>query len=144
MPITIKRMIDAPPDVVFATYTDPARLPEWQPGVKGLRAQTGPLDQAGTSYVLDQPGPEMRITVLRVEAPSLHEQLEALPWFGWIGTARFDALQNGRTRFTYRYATIGSRRWLAQPLVLISALLYGRTEFTRLKRVAEDLTKHAD
>jgi hypothetical protein len=137
MRIAIERTIAAPPAVVFGIYTDPARLSEWQPGVKGVIEQRGRLDEPGTTYLLDQPGPRLRIEVLRVDAPRLHEQLESFRWYGWIGTARFDPLPDGATRFSYAYAPSGRLRWLWLPLIALSAVLFGRAEFNRLKEVAE-------
>lgn len=141
--MTIERTIAAPPELVFALYTDASRLHEWQPGVGGLRDQTGPLDQAGTSYVLDQRGPLFRIEVLRVEPPRLHQQLETLPWYSWVGTARFDPLPDGGTRFRYRYSARGHPRWLWSLVVTASALTLGRVEFNRLKRVAEETAQRS-
>lgn len=137
MGITIKRTIAAPPASVFAIYTDPAYLPEWQPGLRGVTEQTGPLDEAGTSYVLDQPGPRLQVDVLRVDAPWLHEQLESFGWYSWIGTARFEPLPGNATRFIYLYTPAGRLRWLWLPLVAVSAVVFGRVEFNRLKTVAE-------
>ncbi len=137
MKITIRRTIGAPPATVFAVYTQPEWLPKWQPGLKGLRDQTGPLDEAGTSYVLDQPGPRLRITVLRVDPPRLHEQLESFRWYSWVGTARFQQLRNGGTRFIYEYSPRGRLRWLFGPLMTVSGLVYLGTEMNRLKMVAE-------
>jgi hypothetical protein len=99
--------------------------------------QTGPLDQAGSTYILDQPGPRLRIEILRVEQPSFHEQLEQLRWYRWIGTARFEPLPRGRTRFSYEYTPRGLVSWLLSPLIWVSALILGRAEFSRLKAVAE-------
>jgi hypothetical protein len=91
MRIAIRRMIAAPPEVVFRIYTDPARVPEWQPGVKGVIEQTGPLDQPGTTYVLDQPGPRFGVEVLRVDAPRLHQQREGS--VGMAGSAPRDSIR---------------------------------------------------
>jgi hypothetical protein len=135
--LTIRRTIAAPPSLVFAIYTDASRMAEWQPGVIGVMEQTGPLDRAGSTYILDQPGPRLRIAILRVEQPSLHQQLEQLGLYRWIGTARFEPLPGGRTRFSYEYAPRGLVSWLLSPLMLVSALVFGRAEFSRLKTVAE-------
>ncbi len=133
----LRRTINAPPDVVFRVFTDPDLLPAWQPGLRGVVDRTGPLDQPGTTYGLDQPGPPLRIRVLRVERPTLHEQLEGLPWYGWIGIAHFEALAGNRTRLRYEMHAQGRPRWLWSAVVTVSSLVYARTELNRLKAVAE-------
>ena len=115
-------------------------MPDWQPGVRGLLHLTGPLDQPGTTYVLDQPGPRLRIEVLEVEAPRLHRQLEAFAWFGWIGTATFEPLPDGTTKFTYEYASRPGVRVYWPPLMALSAFFFGRAEVDQLKKVAERST----
>ena len=87
--VSIERLIAVPPEVVFELYCDPQRLREWQPGLRGLIGRTGPLDAPGTSYVLDQPGPRLQVTVLQIDRPHLHEQRENFRWYGWVLTARF-------------------------------------------------------
>lgn len=136
MRLSVRRTIAAPPEVVFAVYTDPARLSEWQPGLRGLSEQTGPLDQAGTTYVLDQPGPRLRVEVLRVHPPRFHEQRECFRWYGWIGQARFGPSPDGGTRFSYRYTPTGRYGWLWFPVIAASAIFVS-AEFNRLKKIAE-------
>jgi uncharacterized protein YndB with AHSA1/START domain len=136
--LVVTRVIHAPPAVVFAVYTDPFRLSDWQPGVRAVVDQTGLPDRPGSSYVLDQPGPRLRITVLEVDPPHLHEQLESSGWYAWITTARFDELGGGRTRLSLRYTprprTVG---WILAPLLMIAGFLFMRREVERLGSVAE-------
>jgi uncharacterized protein YndB with AHSA1/START domain len=138
MRVTIRRLIFAPPEQVFAAYTDASRLNEWQPGVRGVAEKTGRLDQAGTRYVVDQPGPRLSIEVLSVDPPQLHRQLESYRWYQWVGTARFEPLQGSRTRFSYEYAPrLGGFGWLLWPAMMVMALFFMRSEFDQLKAVAE-------
>jgi uncharacterized protein YndB with AHSA1/START domain len=136
--LVVKRVIHAPPAVVFAVYTDPSRLSDWQPGVRAVVDQTGPSDRPGSSFALDQPGSRLRITVLQVDPPHLHEQLESLGWYSWITTARFDELSGGRTRLSLRYTPrprgVG---WPLAPLLMSAGFLFMRREVELLRSVAE-------
>jgi uncharacterized protein YndB with AHSA1/START domain len=136
--LVVTRVVHAPPRVVFAAYTDASRLSDWQPGVRAVVVQAGPLDRPGSSYALDQPGPRLLITVLQVDAPHLHEQLETLGWYSWITTARFDELSGGRTRLSLRYTPrprgVG---WVLAPLLMIAGFLFMRREVELLRSVAE-------
>jgi uncharacterized protein YndB with AHSA1/START domain len=42
--------VDAPPDQVFALWTNLDRMGEWVGGVTGVTDITGPVDQVGTRY----------------------------------------------------------------------------------------------
>jgi hypothetical protein len=136
--LVVTRVVHAAPAVVFAIYTDPLRLSDWQPGVRAAVDQTGPPDRPGSSYVLDQPGPRLRITVLQVDPPHLHEQLETLGWYSWITAARFDELPGGRTRLSLGYTPrprgVG---WLLAPLLMIAGFFFMRREVELLGSVAE-------
>jgi hypothetical protein len=125
--------------VVFRLYTDPGRLTEWQPGLRGIRQLDGPLDRVGTTYILDQAGPELRIRITRVEPPTLHEQLEILRLYEWLATARFEPTAHGETRFTLD-ADFRARSRLGRlvlPLAGLSGRWFGKKEFDRFKEVAE-------
>ncbi len=142
--VIIRRIVAAPPRVVFAAYTDPTRLPEWQPGVRRVVGQTGPINQPGTTYALDQPGPRFTVTVLDVAAPHFHRQLESFRWYRWHGTARFDRLADGVTRFSYEYQPrLTGLGWLLAPLVTAMALVFMSREFDLLKDIAERRTPDA-
>ncbi len=139
VPMKLTRTIHAPPHAVFELYCDPARLPDWQPGAKALLELTGPLDEPGTTYVLNQPGPRLRIEVLRVEAPWLHQQIATFGPFAWIGTATFQPRPDGTTEFAFQYSRPPAAAWYWLPLMAILASFFGRAEFDRLKRLAERL-----
>jgi uncharacterized membrane protein len=137
--IRIIRTVDAPPEAVFGLYVDASRLSEWQPGLRGIRDQTGPLDEPGTTYILDQPGPELRVRVTRVDRPNLHHQVERLSWYGWEVVAQFDPLPGERTRlsFSASYAIPGLLGRILTPVVVVAGWWFGRAEVKLLKRVAE-------
>ncbi len=137
--IKLKRTIRASPRAVFELYCDPLRLPEWQLGATALLDMTGGLDQPGTSYVLDQPGPRLRIEVLRVDPPSLHRQLETFGRFAWIGTATFHPRRDGGTSFAFEYSRPANAPWYWLPVMTVLAFFFGRAEFDRLKRLADRL-----
>lgn len=132
--------IDAPPERVFAVYTDPARIPEWEE-VRVLDA-TGPLDRAGTRFVT-APGTGMRFRteVVRSDPPHLHEQAgRTSSGFSYHWTATFEP-DGGSTRLT-----LESEYGLALGVVgrLLDRLFVGRMSegttrghLDRLKAIAE-------
>jgi uncharacterized protein YndB with AHSA1/START domain len=136
MVVAIECLLAAAPGVVFDLYTDPDRLPEWQPGLRGLLEFQGQLDAPGATYVLDQPGPRLRITVLAVARPHLHQQRADFALFGWVLTARFLPDGDGtRVIFEYRYGR--GPRWLWGLVMGRLASTFGRAELKELKKVAE-------
>lgn len=136
MAATIDRIIEAPRALVFEIYTDPARFPEWQPGLRRLIDATGRPDAPGATYVLDQPGPRLRVRVLAVDQPHLHEQQESFRLFGWVLTVRFLEVAGGtRVVFEYRYGN--GPRWLWSSIMRHIVLTFGRAELSRLKQVVE-------
>lgn len=141
--VVVERTVLAPPDLVFDLYTDPARLPLWQPGLRRVVEQTGPLDVPGTRYALDQPGPRLRCEVVRVEPSHRHEQRETFRFYGWTGTATPEAGPGGGTRFRYVAVPLSRPRWFWRLVLAISVATFGRVEFDRLKRVAEDIAARA-
>jgi uncharacterized protein YndB with AHSA1/START domain len=138
--VSIERLIAAPPEVVFELYCDPERLREWQPALRGLIDRTGPLNAPGTSYVLDQPGPRLQITVLQADPPYLHEQRENFRWYGWVLAARFLPADTGtRTVFDYRYER--GPRWLWAFVMRRLASTFGRAELKQLGHIAEQYAR---
>jgi uncharacterized protein YndB with AHSA1/START domain len=81
----VRVMINAPPEIMFGLYTDPAWVREWLSGVRDVRT-AGPADQPGSWAVITYRWPfKMAAEVLQVEPPSLHVQrLKELP----AGTSR--------------------------------------------------------
>ncbi|MFJ6077110.1 SRPBCC domain-containing protein [Pseudarthrobacter sp. NPDC092419] len=48
----LSTFVAAPPERVFATWTDPDRFPEWIGGVTGVTDRVGPSDEAGSRYTV--------------------------------------------------------------------------------------------
>jgi uncharacterized protein YndB with AHSA1/START domain len=136
MVVTVDRVIEAPPALVFEIYTDPDRFPEWQPAVRGLIDASGQPDTPGATYVLDQPGPRLRVRVLAVDPPRLHEQQEGFRLFAWVLTVRFLEVAGG-TRVVFEYRHGSGPRWLWGLVMRFLAFTFGRAELAMLKQAAE-------
>ena len=63
--------IAAPPELVFALWTDLDRMREWVGGVTGVSDLTGPVDQAGTTYTTWFGRMPSRTKVVEAERPRL-------------------------------------------------------------------------
>jgi uncharacterized protein YndB with AHSA1/START domain len=103
---TITTRVGAPPEHVFALWTDLERMGEWVGGVTGVSDVSGSVDQAGTTYVVHF-GPVKSLTeVLEVERPRLF----ATKFGNWIlrgrSSASFEPDVNG-TRITQTFETVG-------------------------------------
>lgn len=59
----------APPDVVFELWTDLGRMKEWVGGVTKVTDVSGPIDQAGTRYVVWFGKVQSPTVVLEAERP---------------------------------------------------------------------------
>lgn len=62
--------IAAPPEQVFATWMDLDRMTEWVGGVTGVTDVTGPIDVAGTRYVVHFGPMKSPTEILKVERPN--------------------------------------------------------------------------
>jgi uncharacterized protein YndB with AHSA1/START domain len=133
--------IQAPPEDVYRLYTDPARIGEWQSGVRGVTA-TGSPDQPGTRVTIEYGRPfTVHAEVLAAVPGRRHEQRvrELLGLVTCTTVARFEPLGQGtRATFEFDYRVKGG------PLGrlfdgLVGGEIAGR--FTKdadgLKRVAE-------
>jgi uncharacterized protein YndB with AHSA1/START domain len=102
-------VIAAPPETVFALYTDPGRTRDWQSDVRDLRV-AGPPDQPGSRAVIAYRWPfKVTAEVLQVEPPNLHVQRlkELLGLVTCTTTARFRRVEGGtelRLEMDYRVA----------------------------------------
>jgi uncharacterized protein YndB with AHSA1/START domain len=63
--------IAAPPELVFALWTDLDRMKDWVGGVTKVTDVSGPLDRAGTRYTVWFGGMQSRTEVLEVERPHM-------------------------------------------------------------------------
>jgi uncharacterized protein YndB with AHSA1/START domain len=66
--------VDAPPEQVFATYTDPDLVPRWRPAIAGITDVSGPMAQVGTTFVTRYRGrtPKSRGQVVASRSPYRH------------------------------------------------------------------------
>lgn len=98
--------IAASPDQVFALWMDLDRMTEWVGGVTGVTDVTGPIDVAGTRYVVRFGPMKSPTEILEVERPH-HVRTR----FGNLilkgeSDVRFDAT-SGYTRLTLVFRTRG-------------------------------------
>jgi uncharacterized protein YndB with AHSA1/START domain len=68
---TISTHVAASPEHVFALWTNLERMGEWVGGVSGVTDLSGPVDQAGTTYVVHFGPMRSPTEVLEVERPRL-------------------------------------------------------------------------
>jgi uncharacterized protein YndB with AHSA1/START domain len=81
--------IDAPPELAFEVFVDPARLARWFPGARGVDRLSGPLDRPGTVYTLVFRRPvRADCEVIAVDGQRLHERTFARRPLGVSGRAR--------------------------------------------------------
>ena len=98
--------VEATPAQVFALWTNLQRMGEWVGGVTGVTDISGPVDQAGTTYVVHFGPVKSPTHVIEAERPRLFTTR-----FGsWIlrgkSSATFEADGNG-TRVTQEFETVG-------------------------------------
>lgn len=103
---TITTHVGAPPEHVFALWTNLARMGEWVGGVTAVSDVSGPVDQVGTTYVVHF-GPMTSPTkILEVERPRLF----STKFGNWIlrgrSSATFEPDVDG-TRITQTFETVG-------------------------------------
>jgi hypothetical protein len=117
----ITRHIDAPPDRVYRTFTDPALVADWM-DASAVVNPTGPLDLPGSQYTLVIWRPwRFRTEVVRAESPRLHETFGRGP----LGTvvrmvATLTARDGGTdldllTEYAMPFGAVGrwiDRRWI--------------------------------
>jgi uncharacterized protein YndB with AHSA1/START domain len=66
---TITTRVAAPPERVFALWTDLQRMGEWVGGVTGVTDISGPIDKAGTTYVVRFGPMKSPTEILEVDPP---------------------------------------------------------------------------
>jgi uncharacterized protein YndB with AHSA1/START domain len=88
--VSVKQLVRAPIEHVYAAYVDPAVLPRWM-GIRTITDLSGPLDRPGTRFVEVVFGPyRPRSEVLAAEPPSLHEMVgRTFLSLGYRWTAHF-------------------------------------------------------
>jgi hypothetical protein len=117
----ISRRLDVTPEQAFRAFTDPALVADWMDGT-GVIDATGPLDVPGTRYTFVVRGPwRFRTSVVRVDAPRLHQVEGRGPLGAWYRmTATLAAADGGTnldllTEYTVPLGAVGrwiDRRWI--------------------------------
>jgi uncharacterized protein YndB with AHSA1/START domain len=103
---TISTRVAAPPGDVFALWTNLERMGEWVGGVTGVTDVSGPVDQAGTTYVVHFGPMKSPTEILEVERPRRF----ATRFGNWLlrgrSSATFEPDGDG-TRVTQTFETVG-------------------------------------
>ena len=138
----VSMRITAPPEIVFALYTDAGRVREWLSGVREVRT-VGPPDQPGSQAVFVYRWPfKMTAEVLQVEPPNLHVQRlkELLGLVTCTTTARFRRVEGGtelRLGMAYQVAG-GPIGRVFDSRVGDEMVTTSRRDLARLKALAEE------
>ncbi len=118
---TVSTLVAAPPERVFALWTDLERMGEWVGGVTGVTDVSGPVDRAGTTYVVHFGPMKSPTEILEVEPPRRF----ATKFGNWLLRGRSSAafeLEGGGTRVTQDFETVG---WISA----ISAWVFSRGSY---------------
>ena len=117
----ISTLVAAPIDKVFALWTDLERMGDWVGGVTGVTDISGPIDRAGTTYVVHFGPVKSPTEVLEVERPRRF----ATKFGSWIlrgrSSATFEPEGDG-TRVTQEFETVGR-------ISAISAWIFSRGSY---------------
>src|SRR5262245_26979490 len=118
---TISTHVAAPPEHVFALWTNLQRMGEWVGGVTDVTDVSGPVDRAGTTYVVHFGPVKSPTEILQVDLPRRFETK-----FGnWIlrgrSSATFEPDGDG-TRVTQEFETVGR-------ISAISAWIFSRGSY---------------
>ena len=102
----ISTQVAAPPEHVFALWTNLERMGEWVGGVTGVTDVSGPVDRAGTTYIVHFGPMKSPTEILEVERPRIF----ATRFGNWLlrgrSSATFEPEGEG-TRVTQKFETIG-------------------------------------
>ena len=98
--------IDAPREFVFDRFIDLERAPEWIEGMARVSDVSGPVDQAGTTYmVYFGSWAKSQTTVLAAERPRLHRTKFGNWFLRGENEAVFAETGDG-TRMTQTFTTV--------------------------------------
>ena len=103
---TISTHIAAPPEDVFALWTNLERMGEWIGGVTGVSDVSGTVDQAGTTYVVHFGPMKSPTEILEVEPPRRF----ATRFGNWLLRGRSSATlepDGDGTLITQEFETVG-------------------------------------
>jgi uncharacterized protein YndB with AHSA1/START domain len=98
--------VGAPPDFVFALWTNLDRMREWVGGVTGVTDVSGPIDQVGTTYVVRFGRMGSPTEIIEVERPRRFATRFGNLMLRGRSTATFD-LDGDGTRVTQEFETVG-------------------------------------
>ena len=118
---TISTHVAAPPERVFALWTNLERMGEWVGGVTGVTDVSGAVDRAGTTYVVHFGPVKSPTEILEVDPPR-----RFVTRFGsWVLRGRSSATfepDRGGTRLTQEFETVG---WISA----ISSWVFSRGSY---------------
>jgi uncharacterized protein YndB with AHSA1/START domain len=118
---TISTHVAAPPEHVFALWTNLERVGEWLGGVTGVSDVSGPVDQVGTTYIVHFGPMKSPTEILEVERPRRF----ATKFGSWVlrgrSSATFEPDGEG-TRITQEFETVGR-------ISAISAWIFSRGSY---------------
>ena len=103
---TIATHVEATPEHVFALWTNLERMGEWVGGVSRVSDVSGPVDQAGTRYVVHFGPMKSPTEILEVERPTLFSTKFGNWMLRGLSSATFEPDGNG-TRITQTFQTVG-------------------------------------
>ena len=103
---TITTHVAAPPEHVFALWTNLERMGEWVGGVTGVSDVSGSVDQVGTTYVVHFGPLKSPTEVLEVRRPTLFSTRFGSVILRGRSSATFEPEADG-TRITQRFETVG-------------------------------------
>jgi uncharacterized protein YndB with AHSA1/START domain len=102
----LTRHIEAPPDAVYALWTDIARMHEWIEGISSVSAPSGPINQPGTTYTVRIGGSNSPTEVLAADPPRLFHTRFGNRMLRGENVARFEP-EGAGTRLTQEMRTEG-------------------------------------
>jgi uncharacterized protein YndB with AHSA1/START domain len=118
---TIRTRAAAPVDDVFALWTDLPRMGEWVGGVTSVTDVSGPVDRAGTTYVVHFGPMSSPTEVLDVERPHRFATRFGNRILGGHTVATFEPDGDG-TQITQEFQTVGR-------ISAISAWIFSRGSY---------------
>ena len=103
---TITTQVAAPPDQVFALWTNLERQGDWVGGVTAVTDVSGPVDRVGTTYVVHFGPLKSPTEVLEVERPTRYATRFGHWFLRGRSSATFEPDGDG-TRITQTFETVG-------------------------------------
>lgn len=141
--IVVTRVIAAPRELVFRTFTDAEHVSKWW-GPRGFRTTTHSQElRPGGQWRFTMHGPdgtdyENLVTYKRIEAPSLlqYEHGEPVPAECFDATITFEDVGGGRTKVTLRMLLASAE--VKARLVEFGAVQGGNDTLSRLEELLQD------